>query len=406
MPIDTPDPATAATPASAPGRTNWMAVAFGTAVMILAAYQYFKLPPVLPLMRDSYGYPALLAGAFMSVYSLVGLALSVVIGRSIQRRGAAPLLGAAFAGFLIGGGLILGWPASGTMVLIGRLMEATGFAIVAIAGATLVNAHAGRHLAVAIGISATWIPAGQLLGVAIAQPSVAGGVWTPLWWAGLVGTGLLALWTVVVWRRGDLAIIGGRGTAPPILDREQKLALIVSGAVFGLWSLQFIAYMTWLPTYLVDVTGLSGELAVLGYSVPIATLLILNLVTGGLLRRGVRLAPMLLIALLSQAAVWAALPWTGSGWDGALSLIVYGIGAGVAPTCLWALPAAVCGGAPSAGAFGTVMTGRNLGGVMGPLMLAVLVAGQDWQSAALLFGAINLAAAGGTLWLFGRLRQF
>jgi MFS family permease len=393
-------------PQTGPARADWGAVTFGTAAMILAAYHYFKLPPVLPLMRADFGYPAVLAGAFMSVYAIVGLGFSVVIGRLMQRIGAAPLFILAFAGFLIGGVLILGWPGSGSAVLIGRLLEAVGFAILAIGGPTLVNAHAGPHLAVAIGIGATWIPAGQLLGVAIAQPSLASGLWAPLWWVGLGATVLVAAWTLAVGRRGKLAVAGGRGRQAATLDREQRRALVVSGIVFGLWSLQFIAYMTWLPTYLVEVTGLTGELAVLGYAVPVATLLVLNLVAGYLLRRGWRLAPMLAVALVSQALVWAALPWTGAGWDGIVSLIVYGIGAGVAPTCLWALPAAVSGGAASAGAFGVVMTGRNVGALAGPLVLAVMVAGQDWEWAAGLFTLVNLAAALGAGWLFSRLRAF
>ncbi|MCH7944313.1 MAG: hypothetical protein IIB67_13945, partial [Proteobacteria bacterium] len=45
--------------------TNWTAVGFGLALASLAAYQLFKLPPVLPVMLDAYGYGRVLAGAFM-----------------------------------------------------------------------------------------------------------------------------------------------------------------------------------------------------------------------------------------------------------------------------------------------------------------------------------------------------
>ena len=42
--------------------TNWTAVGFGLALASLAAYQLFKLPPVLPVMLEAYGYDRVLAG--------------------------------------------------------------------------------------------------------------------------------------------------------------------------------------------------------------------------------------------------------------------------------------------------------------------------------------------------------
>jgi len=57
--------------------TNWAAVWLGTLLGVLAAYQQFKLPPVLPLLVQQYGYGRILAGAFMSIYAVLGLLLSV-----------------------------------------------------------------------------------------------------------------------------------------------------------------------------------------------------------------------------------------------------------------------------------------------------------------------------------------
>jgi hypothetical protein len=51
-------------------------------------------------------------------------------------------------------------------------------------------------------------------------------------------------------------------------------------------------------------------------------------------------------------------------------LVFYGIGAGIAPTCLFAQPAAIVGARRVAGAFGIIMTGRNLGVFLGPIVFA------------------------------------
>jgi hypothetical protein len=63
-------------------------VALGVSLAVLAAFQQFKLPVVLPVLLDLYRYDRVLAGGFMSVYALAGLLLSVVLGRLVARRGA------------------------------------------------------------------------------------------------------------------------------------------------------------------------------------------------------------------------------------------------------------------------------------------------------------------------------
>ena len=69
-------------------RTNWPGVAFGLSLSAFVAFQHYKLPPVLPVMLDQYGYDRVLAGGLMSIYALAGLLLSMPAGRWLQRHGA------------------------------------------------------------------------------------------------------------------------------------------------------------------------------------------------------------------------------------------------------------------------------------------------------------------------------
>ena len=92
-------------------RTDWMGVAFGIALACLVAFQQFKLPPVLPGMIAAYGWDRTLAGGFMAVYALAGLAFSIPIGRAMQRRGILGLLFAALAFFILGNFLTLAFRA-------------------------------------------------------------------------------------------------------------------------------------------------------------------------------------------------------------------------------------------------------------------------------------------------------
>ena len=68
-------------------RSNWTGIAFGLCLAYLAAFQQFKLPPVLPVLLDTYHYDRTLAGGFMSVYAVAGLLLSWLLGRSLTKIG-------------------------------------------------------------------------------------------------------------------------------------------------------------------------------------------------------------------------------------------------------------------------------------------------------------------------------
>jgi hypothetical protein len=134
-----------------------------------------------------------------------------------------------------------------------------------------------------------------------------------------------------------------------------------------------------------------------------------NLLTGWALRHGLALIPAMIAALVGQALVWFAQPWL-SGGVGLIGLIVYGIGAGVVPTCLFQSPHAIARGTAGASFFGIVMTGRNIGVFMGPLLLAFLI-GTDkfslhlsWTASAQAIGCLTLAAVGVALLLARSLR--
>lgn len=145
---------------------------------------------------------------------------------------------------------------------------------------------------------------------------------------------------------------------------------VLPAVLFALWSGQFVAFMTWLPEYLVTRHALVPERAALAYLVVPAMLIVFNLLAGVLLRRGVSPTGLLVLALLVQTGLWLALPSISHASIGLLSLAVYGASAGTIPTCMFNLPNALgLDPAGSARAFGFLMAGRNLGALVGPVLL-------------------------------------
>ena len=396
---------------------NWTGVLFGLSLAILAAYHQFKLPPVLPLFLESFGYGALLAGAFMSIYAIAGLTLSLGFGAALQGPRLATYLQLAFAAFIFGSLVTLVWPDIGWVMLAARGVEGVGFAVLAVAGPALCISHAGKNgLPLAAALIATWIPAGALISGAIAATVSDAGEWQVLWWTGILLTVAMSAW--VFW------LSGGRSAfrlnfdparlpkAESSLSTEQEKSVawrgraqIISATLFALWSCQLFGFMTWLPQYFVTVHNFALGKAIMGYSLPLVTIGVFNLVAAPFLRAGMPVTMLLAIALLGQAAVWFLVP-VADGPAGLALLVAYGIFAGLTPTCLFALPATILG-VQEAGtrAFGILMTGRNLGVLTGPLLLgAALQSAGGWNRAAISFGLLTIGAAVGAIGLHWKMR--
>lgn len=368
-------------------RTWWPGVALGVGVSCACAYQQFKLPPILPDLLRAHPHAPAVAAGFMSVYALIGLMVSQPLGRWLQGEGRLGH-GLALAGLVTaaGGALALLWPDSSILFLAGRGLEGLGFAVCAIAGpAIAAHAAAPRDLPLVTGLLAGWIPMGQIVAALVAAQFPD---WRVLWWLGIA----LALGLVLLGRRGAGALTR-TASAPESLSARQKRLLWLGGAIFLMWSGQYFAFMTWLTSYLEIGHGLSLRASVGAYLLPVVVLLGFNILTGWALGRGLPLLRALIIGLVSQAAVWIAAPFA-EGWVGLALLLLYGVGAGVVPTCLFQVPHRIVGGTARAGAFGIVMAARNVGVFFGPLVLGVLVKGpEDWP---LSFGIMTVVTLGAT----------
>jgi len=395
-------------------QTKVVGVAFGLGLAFLAAYQQFKLPVVLPVLLADYGYDRTLAGGYMSIYAFFGLFLSIPLGRAIQRHGAASLLLWALALMILGNGLALVAPQSGWLMLVSRGMEGIAFAVLAIGGAALANANASQQsLPLVAGLMAAWIPVGQLTATVLAPLAMATSGWRMLWILGIAATALFFVWTIINRVSGRVVLTPASASSADKADTaaepttRERRGLILTGVLFMLWSGQYFAYMTWLPQYLVEVHGLSVTGAEWGYAIPVTLVMVVCVLTGWLLQRGVGLGALIVSSLIIQTAVWWLLPFTGGGVTGIASLVMYGIGAGVVPTCLFAMPSVILGrGHGTARAFGFVMTGRNMGVLIGPVLVAqVFKMTGSWDLTAPIFGTVTTGCLVTAILLVRQLRR-
>lgn len=449
-------------------RTDWRGVGLGLALSCFVAFQQFKLPPVLPDLLAEFHYSRSLAAGFMSIYALIGLLASVPLGLWMKRRGYRPGLLLGIASTLAGLLLALALARFGLALLVARGFEGLTYAIFAIAGPAIATSSARlRDLPWVTGLLAGWIPVGQIGAglLALAAPGLApyDGLadWQLMWLAAL---GLTLLLGLFCWRYSHEQNVGmreGAAKAPAAVmadtvqlesDLEKRdlddLATaqspirpqiapagrsgtwqdrtpdLTAAGIFLLWSAQYFAFMTWLTQFLIEQHHLQPQAAVLVYLIPVVVLLGFNLLTGWALGHGLKLLPALLVSLVLQGLVWALNPIL-DGALGIVALLVYGICAGVIPTCLFQLPHYIAahrhhhavGVGPTkrdgrkapvkAGpeAFATLMTGRNIGVFCGPLVLPQLMGWLgDWNLSALIIAGLTWLGAVLALWLGRQLR--
>ena len=375
--------------------TNWNGVSYGIVIGFVAAYFQFKVPPVLPVLLENYDYNKFIAGGFMSIFAVAGMAISLSFGKKIRKNGALRYLLGAFVLMIVGSLIGLMTPESGIMMLISRTVEGLGAAILAICMPAFANMNAGpRHLPIIIAIQATWIPIGQLTANLIAQPAVANNNWQPVWWAGIIATLAVAGWTLLIYKKNSMDF--GRQsiqskTKTTAVNKHEKISMFIAAVLFFLWQAQFMAYFTWLPVYLVDVRSFTADGAVLINQIPVVILLVFALLTGFVIKAGARFFPLLLFALSLQAVSWLLVPVSDNTLTGTISLVTWGIAAGITPTCLWALPSVLLGGhRADTQAFAIVLTGRYIGILAGPLIaVAIFKSSGDWIVVAYTFGAIT-----------------
>jgi len=394
---------------------NWTGVGYGLALSIFAAYQQLKLPPVLPILIETYGFGRILAGGFMSVYAVMGLLLSLRLGNAMQRRGTLVLLNTAFSLFTVAAAAMMLWPETAWLFLTARAAEGIAFAILAIAGPAICTANAGaRGLAIAAALIATWIPMGALIANLLTAGLVEWAGWRSLWGIGIVTTAGMALWTAAIRRDpgvrlGAYRSIAADAATPATEDERRRwLTMTLAALLFTLWGIQMFAYLTWLPDYLVTIHGYSPRAAALLFVIPVAVLTAFNLVAAPILRAGVPVALLFVCAVGIQTGFWLLMPYLDVVSAAIGAFFIYAAAAGLAPTCLFAMPATIFGiDRAGSKAFGVLMMGRNLGVLCGPLLTGAIVQlTGGWQFVPYTLGVVGLCAITGALLLHTRLRRF
>jgi predicted MFS family arabinose efflux permease len=373
-------------------QTRWLLVWTLIFAGVVAAFQVGKAPIAIPLIRQELGLSLTFASWIIGVYAIVGAIAGLPAGLVINFLGARP---SAIIGLLvIGAASCAGaFATGGRALLLTRVLEGTGFLMVAIATPTLLGlVTASRDRDVVFGSWAVYYAIGSGI-VMLAGPLLAAFGWRSLWFS----TGLLSFaYALVVWAVAPVArsapAAGGRWLADigRIMRAPGPLLLALA---FGCYTFQYHALSGLLPTLLVERLGLSVAIAgALSAGAVIANGLG-AVAAGFLLRQGIPLWAMVAAGFACMGtAVFGIfaqpMPVAGVAALATASLGITGI-----------LPASVYAAAPRfspqlamlALTVGIIVQASHLGHLLGPAALGAWVESFGWSSAPALFLAVACA---------------
>jgi len=379
--------------------TNWPIVWCAVGAGIVAAFQIGKAPAAIPVLRAELGIALVTAGWVISIFNVLGVAVGIFAGAVADALGHRRLVLAGL--IVIAASSLAGGLAPGIETLLAaRFFEGLGFiAIIVAAPGVFVRASRTEDVHVAFSYWGTYMPAGTALMLVAAAPVIDAAGWRGLW---LVNAGLvLAYAGLFAVATRELAGRPPRETGPePSIGRDVWVTMRSPGPIalalcFATYTGNFIAVMGFFPTYLIDEAGFAAAAANAVAAAAVATNILGNLAAGRLLKRGARRWALIAIACVTMGLAALALYALDLGPAARIALcFVFTTVGGLLPTSVLAATADY---APRrdlvATTNGLVMQGSNLGQMIGPPSVALLVGAYGGWHAAPIY--ITTAAAVG-----------
>jgi len=385
-----------ATPAAA---TRWDIVLMALGAGILAGFQVGKVPPALPVLRESLGLDLVTAGWLTSIYYAIGAVVAVAVGLLSDRAGPRRLMLAGVA-FLGVGSLMGGLVSGSAWILVARFVEGFGFVGVTVTAPKLIaSAARPRDYGLAFGIWGAYMPLGMAIAMLIAPALLDAIGWRGFW---LVSAGLVALFMAVLgWslhpRRWPVAFdaqaLDWRGVGETLV----RAALWLFGLSFALYTLQWFAITAWLPTFLIETQGRSAAGAATWGAMVVLVNAFGNFAAAWLMHR--RVPRWLLIGVAFCAMGGSSAGIFLSGTPGDLKIVLAFVFSAVGGL----LPAAAIAGAAAhapraafvAMASGFVVQGAAIGSLLGPPVMAAAVEGLgSWAASWWVMLAVSGAGLG------------
>lgn len=349
-------------------------LAVGVSVCIVQ----YKVPSILEPIMSSYGMSTDAGAWLMSIFTMVGIFLSLPASGLAKRIGPKNLLLLACAVIVVGS--IMGAFAGSTFqMVVSRAVEGVAFVFVTVAGPLVIERYVDKaHQGTANGIWSLWICLGSVIGSS-ATPAIYETFGLRGTWLVYAGVVFLAAAVAVLFVRGGSASAGEEtsdNAAGKVQFRDYLRFLKPQALLFFfaylVFNVEILAVLSYAPTFL-QQQGMNASLSGFASSLPGLLAIASSLAYGKLIDRTGRTKGFYLLALAVSAPA-TMLMLTQSGpllWVGAAGVGLVGYAIPVA--CLTALPQIAGSKEMMPAAMGVFTLVQCLGEFLGSLVTPMLL---------------------------------
>jgi MFS transporter, DHA1 family, inner membrane transport protein len=384
-------------------RTDWLVIAVLFTAGLVAAMQFGKVAPVMGDVQSAFGLGLVGAGFAVSVLGLIGLLFGVAAGAVVASIGLKRALFIA----LFGGAAMSALGAiapNGTVFLASRLAEGFSHLLVVVAAPALMTAHSTRKdMPFVLAIWGCFFGFGFGIISLIAPEIVALGGWRALMGAHAVAVAVTGVALILALTRS-----GYREATYPFPNSAVMMAahgtLYRSGAplilacLFAAYTMPFLAVLTFLGRYLVEVqswsAGATGSF--------IAGMTLVNLAAtlsvGALVRWGIKLKPAMTASFIMLGLSTAAIFLFGLGNAAIIAAtIIAMIAFGLMPGYVFVtVPDVAPDATRAAMTYGGIAQFGNLGTFSGTPLFAFAYGQAGWPGGMIFIALICLSGIAAT----------
>lgn len=351
-------------------RKEIVAPALFLLIGIVAAIQYGKIAPLIPVLRGTFALDLIPAGWLASLISIVAAIGGYAIGYASDRIGQSRALKVGLLAFAIGNvvGALATAPA---FLFLGRFVEGIGYVSLMVSVPSLiVRTTPSRLHRLFLGLWGAVVPAGMMLIMLTAGSLHRHIGWQSIWWASALA--FAAMFLLVAARPCGPA---SDATPPrPAFSIDVPVGVWILAGCFAIYTMQWLSLVTWLPSFYHEGTSSSAGARAFVTAMVVGANIVGNLLGTALLYRGVASWVLMSIGAIAMAAacviVFAIMP--SAGWLGLVAFAGSLLGGFIPPSALSEIPLHTHGREKLSAANGIVMQGASIGSLLGPPAAAAL----------------------------------
>ena len=377
-------------------RNRWGILAVLFVVRLTIAFQFQSVAAVAPLLQQTFGVGLADIGILIGLYFTPGVVLALPGGAIGRTLGDRPTTIAALL-LMTAGSLVMALAEAWGWQMAGRLASGAGGVLLTVQLTKMgTDWFAGKEIATAMAIFVNSWPAGVAISLlvlpAIGIAHGAGAVFLA------VGT-LTAAAIVLIAFYQPPPTTGAIAAAPAWLDPFALLAVIIAGAIWGLYNVGFAMIFSFGPSLLAER---GWSIAAAGSAISVVMWLsVISVPAGGYLAD--RTGRPLTLAIVASLLVALLLAWLPRSDAVITILVLIGLIGGHPAGPIMSLTARVLAPETRAIGMGVFYTLFYAAMMLGPAVAGRLAKSAGSAAVALDLGALTVLACPPLMWLFERI---